>query len=164
MTRIFRITRSSCGRTRRKIIRFIKTLPINANASEVTNEGNVVPWIMATDVVIHNGCTTGVEAYMMGVPAVSYRAKINETYDMGFYRLPNLISHQCFDVDQLQETLKKIIKGELGAANGDDRRSLVKQYLAAQDGPLACERIVDVLEKRWKVNRNYLNHLCAIVF
>jgi surface carbohydrate biosynthesis protein len=28
----------------------------------VTNEGNVVPWIMATEVVIHNGCTTGVEA------------------------------------------------------------------------------------------------------
>jgi surface carbohydrate biosynthesis protein len=115
---------------------------------KVTNEGNVVPWLMATDVVIHNGCTTGVEAYMMGVPAVSYRAEINETYDMGFYRLPNLISYQCFDVDQLQQTLTKILKGELGPANGDDRQALVKQYLAAQDGPLACERIVDVLEKK----------------
>jgi surface carbohydrate biosynthesis protein len=115
---------------------------------KVTNEGNVVPWLMATDVVIHNGCTTGVEAYMMGVPAISYRAKINEKYDLGFYRLPNLISHQCFDLDQLQETLTKIIKGELGAANGDERRSLVNHYLAAQDGPLACERIVDVLEKK----------------
>jgi surface carbohydrate biosynthesis protein len=115
---------------------------------KVTNKGNVVPWLMATDVVIHNGCTTGVEAFMMDVPAVSYRAEIDETYDMGFYRLPNLISHQCFDVGQLQETLTKIIKGELGAANGDDRRALVKQYLAAQEGPLACERIVDVIEKK----------------
>jgi surface carbohydrate biosynthesis protein len=115
---------------------------------KVTNEGNVVPWLMATDVVIHNGCTTGVEAYMMNVPAVSYRAEIDETYDMGFYRLPNLISHQCFDVDHLLETITKIIKGELGAADGDERQALVKQYLAAQDGPLACERIVDVLEKK----------------
>ena len=115
---------------------------------KVTNEGNVVPWLMATDVVIHNGCTTGVEAYMMGVPAISYRAKINEKYDLGFYRLPNLISHQCFDLDQLQETLTKIIKGELGAANGDERQALVNHFLAAQDGPLACERIVDVLEKK----------------
>jgi hypothetical protein len=115
---------------------------------KVTNEGNVVPWLMATDVVIHNGCTTGVEAYMMGVPAISYRAKINEKYDLGFYRLPNLISHQCFDLDQLLDTLKKIIKGELGPANGDERQALVNHYLAAQDGPLACERIVDVLEKR----------------
>ena len=115
---------------------------------KVTNEGNVVPWLMATDVVIHNGCTTGVEAYMMEVPAISYRARINEKYDLGFYRLPNLISHQCFDIDQLQETLTKIIKGELGAANGEERQALVNHYLAAQDGPLACERIVDVLEKK----------------
>jgi hypothetical protein len=114
----------------------------------VTNEGNVVPWLMATDAVIHNGCTTGVEAYMMNVPAISYRARIDDTYDMGFYRLPNLISHQCFSIDQLQETLAMILKGELGAADGDERRSLVDRYLAAQDGPLACERIVEVLVKK----------------
>lgn len=122
----------------------------NCQRVKVTNEGNVVPWLLATDAVVHNGCTTGVEAYMMGVPAISYRAKVNEYYDMGFYRLPNIISHQCFDLDQLQETLKKILKGELGAANGDERRTLVNRYLAAQDGPLACERIVEVLEKKMK--------------
>jgi surface carbohydrate biosynthesis protein len=113
---------------------------------QVTNEGNVVPWLMATRVVIHNGCTTGVEAYVMGVPAISYRAMINEKYDLGFYRLPNLISHQCFDFNELQETLVNILKGELGAADGDERRALVKDYLTAHDGPLACERIVDVLD------------------
>ena len=113
---------------------------------EVTNEGNVVPWLMAAKVVIHNGCTTGVEAYVMGVPAISYRAKINEEYDLGFYRLPNLISHQCFDMNELQETLTKIFKGELGAADGDERRALINHYLASQEGSLACERIVDVLD------------------
>ena len=117
---------------------------------EVTNEGNVVPWLMATDVVIHNGCTTGVEAYMMRVPAISYRCRIDETYDMGFYRLPNLISLQCFDLDQLHGTLAKILNGELGAADGAEREALVKHYLAAQDGPLACERIVAVLEQKVK--------------
>jgi hypothetical protein len=102
---------------------------------------------MAAKVVIHNGCTTGVEAYVMGVPAISYRAKIREEYDLGFYRLPNLISHQCFDFNELQDTLVKIFRGELGAADGDKRRALVKRYLAAQEGSLACERIVDVLDK-----------------
>lgn len=132
-----------------------KDIASDCQRVKVTNEGNVVPWLMATDVVIHNGCTTGVEAYMMGVPAVSYRAKIDETYDMGFYRLPNLISHQCFDVDHLQETLGKILKGELGAANGDERQALVKQYLAAQDGPLACERIVDVIENMLRAQPDF---------
>ena len=113
----------------------------------VTNEGNVVPWLMATRAVIHNGCTTGVEAYMMDVPAISYRAKIDEEYDLDFYRLPNLISHQCFNADELLQTLGRIFKGQLGTADGEDRRNLVNRYLAAQDGPLACERIVDVIEE-----------------
>ena len=124
-----------------------KNIAARCKQVHVTNEGNVVPWLLASKAVIHNGCTTGVEAYMMGVPAVSYRAKINETYDLGFYRLPNLISHQCFDIDQLHDTLKKILNGEFGAAEDDDRKALVNHYLTAQDGPLACERIVDVIVK-----------------
>ena len=113
----------------------------------MTNEGNVVPWLMATRAVIHNGCTTGMEAYVMGVPAISYRATVNDYYDHGFYQLPNRLSHECFDLEELRETLGKILVGEIGAAGGDEREVLAKHHLAAQDGPLACERIVDVLEK-----------------
>ena len=112
----------------------------------VTNEGNVVPWLMATKTVIHNGCTTGLEAYMMGVPAISYRAVVNEDYDYGFYILPNKLSHQCFTFETLIDLLKKILDGEVGPADGDERQALIKQYLAAQEGPLACERMIDVIE------------------
>jgi len=113
---------------------------------QVTNEGNVVPWLVATRALIHNSCTTGVEAYVMGVPAISYRAAVNEYYDYGFYRLPNLLSHECFDFKELRGTLERILTGELGAADGDERKALIDQYLTAQEGPLACERMVDVLE------------------
>ena len=113
----------------------------------VTNKGNVVPWLMATKAVIHNGCTTGVEAYAMEIPAISYQATVNEDYDYGFYLLPNKISHQCFDFEQIKGLLQKILKEEIGAADGDERQTLIKQYLAAQDGQLACERMLDVLEE-----------------
>jgi hypothetical protein len=113
----------------------------------VTNEGNVVPWLMATRALIHNGCTTGVEAYAMGVPAISYRATINESYDYGFYRLPNLLSHQCFDFEALRQTLEKILTGQLGPADGAERQQLIDYHLAAQQGQLSCERMVDVLEE-----------------
>jgi surface carbohydrate biosynthesis protein len=112
----------------------------------VTNEGNVVPWLMATRAVIHNGCTTGVEAYFMGLPAISYRATVNDYYDYGFYQLPNRLSYQCFNFDELRETLGKILVGEIGAAGGEKREALANNHLAAKDGPLACERIVDVLQ------------------
>ena len=112
----------------------------------VTNEGNVVPWLMAATALIHNGCTTGVEAYVMGLPAISYRATVSDFYDYGFYRLPNLLSHQCFSFEELRLTLEKILAGELGPANGEERKAVIERYLAAGEGPLACERIIDVLE------------------
>jgi surface carbohydrate biosynthesis protein len=114
---------------------------------QVTNTGNVVPWLMACKAVILNGCTTSVEAYAMGVSALSYRATVNDNYDDGFYRLPNRLSHQCFDFEELKQTLKKILAGEFGAGDGDERRALIDHYLTAREGPLACERIIDVLEK-----------------
>jgi surface carbohydrate biosynthesis protein len=108
----------------------------------VTNEGNVVPWLLASRVLVHNGCTTGVEAYVLRVPAVSYRPRVDDRYDDGFYRLPNRSSHQCFGYGELVQTIRRILAGELGATGGVDRKLLVDHYLSAQEGPLAVERIV----------------------
>jgi surface carbohydrate biosynthesis protein len=113
----------------------------------VTNEGNVVPWLLAARALIHNGCTTGVEAYIMRVPAISYRAVLNEDYDSGFYLLPNRVSHQAFDLEQLFTMLRDVLSGRMGPAEGEGREAFVKAYIAAIDGPLACERMMDVLEK-----------------
>jgi hypothetical protein len=101
---------------------------------------------MATKALIHNGCTTGVEAYVMRVPALSYRATVNEDYDYGFYFLPNKISHQCFNFEELKKRLQRILGGEIGTADGNERQALIDHHLAAQEGPLACERMVDVIE------------------
>ncbi len=114
---------------------------------EVTNDGSVVPWLLAAKVLVHNGCTTGVEAYVMRVPAVAYHPSVNDYYDNGFYRLPNLLSYRCFNFEELRATLERILAGECGAADGEERQRNIDRYLAAQEGKLACERIVDVLEE-----------------
>jgi len=114
---------------------------------QVTNEGNVVPWIIASEAVIHNGCTTGVEAFVLGVPAISYRATVNDYYDLGFYRLPNSLSFQCFNFEELRLTLGDILAGKLKTPAGDERQAFIGRHLTALEGPLACERIVDVFVK-----------------
>lgn len=112
----------------------------------VTNQGNVVPWLMSASALVHNGCTTGVEAFAMGVPAVSYRPRVDERIDDGFYRLPHGVSHQCFDLPSVIEVLTEVFDGRTGAADGRERRELFDHYMVALDGPTACERIVDVVE------------------
>ena len=117
----------------------------NCSRLKVINEGNVIPWLLASKALVHNSCTTGVEAFILGVPAVSYMASRDEYYDEGYYRLPNMLSHQCFSFDELETTLGKVLAGKLGAAAGSERTKLVEYYLTALDGPLACKRITDVL-------------------
>ena len=114
---------------------------------QVINKGNVVPWILAAKVLLHNGCTSGVEAYALGTPTIAYRASVNEQYDRDFHRLPNLLSHQCFDFEELSVSLGKILAGSLCAVDDAERNLVFTRHLAAQDGPLACERIVDVFEE-----------------
>jgi surface carbohydrate biosynthesis protein len=114
---------------------------------KVTNEGNVIPWLLAAKTMVHNGCTTGLEAYVLGVPAISYLATFNEYYDYEFQGLPTKLSHQCFSFEELKRTLTQILAGELDVAEGEERKALIDYYLAAQNGRLACERIVDVLEE-----------------
>jgi len=98
----------------------------------VTNEGNVVAWLLATQALVHNGCTTGVEAYVLRVPAVSFRARVDDRYDRGFYRLPNLLSHECYGPEDVQETLGRILRGEIGPA--DPRRARRAPRLRAHRG------------------------------
>jgi surface carbohydrate biosynthesis protein len=112
----------------------------------VTNEGNVVPWLRGAKALIHNGCTTGVEAFVMRTPAFSYRPTVNATIDDSFYVLSHGLSHQCFSVPELVGGIQQVLDGTLGAAGGEARTALVTRYLAGRDGALASERMMDVLQ------------------
>jgi surface carbohydrate biosynthesis protein len=129
-----------------------KKLAAKCKRVQVVHKGNVVPWLLAARALIHNGCTTGIEAYAVGTPAVAYRPRVHEQYDHDFHDLPNRFSHQCFNVEKVKETLGKILAGQLGVVNSDGCKTLMKRHLASQEGPLACERILDVLED---ISRNW---------
>jgi surface carbohydrate biosynthesis protein len=112
----------------------------------VTNEGNVVPWLLGAKALIHNGCTTGVEAFVMRIPAFSFRPSVSEKIDNTFYVLPHGLSHQCYTSTELIERVHEALEGRLGAAGGEERTALVKHYLSGQQGALSCERMLDVLQ------------------
>lgn len=109
---------------------------------QVIHEGNVVPWLMACRVLLHNGCTTAVESSVLGTPAVSYMPVTADCYD---YHLPNSLSHRAHTVDQVHELLDAVLNGKLGPVAGEARERVLARHLAATDGPLAAERVVDEL-------------------
>lgn len=110
---------------------------------QVNHEGNVVPWLMASSVLVHNGCTTAVEAAVLERPAVTYQPVQSASYD---YHLPNGLSHQATTPEAVRGHLDAIVNGRQGLVDEAVRERLFARHLAAVTGPLAADRIVDVLE------------------
>ena len=108
----------------------------------VLHEGNVVPWLMACDVLLHNGCTTAVEAAVLEKPAISYLPVRSETYD---YALPNSLSHQAETTEDTIKILEDIVTGRLGLTPQADRERLFARHLASTTGDLASDRVVETL-------------------
>jgi hypothetical protein len=108
----------------------------------ITNENAVAPWLLAAEAVIHNGCTTGLEAYLLGRPVICYQPVTHPLYDL---ELPNGVSDSVTDVQGLIELTTSILNGRRANGMDEQKRQLLRHYIAGIDGPLACERIIESL-------------------
>jgi surface carbohydrate biosynthesis protein len=110
----------------------------------VIAEGPIGPWLKAAKAVVHNGCTTGLEAFLMGRPVYAYMPIESELYDL---HLPNAVSIKVFSTNELLEAV------EAGLCNGRDcspddrvtRIAYASQHLANAGGQHAYDRIADEL-------------------
>ena len=121
---------------------FWRALAKDLPNTRVAGDGNVVPWLMACEALIHVGCTTAVEAAVIGRPAIAYQGTLSETFDPP---LPYALSHHASSLDELLEKTRAAISGGLGVAGGEDRRVLTRN-ITALDGHFASERMLDALE------------------
>jgi surface carbohydrate biosynthesis protein len=112
---------------------------------EINNEGGVVPWILASRVLIHNGCTTGSEANILGKLTIAFQPIISQEFDL---RVPNELSLSATTVPELFEMLRQNLEGKLSdsALQTRERQAILANSVAATEGDLASQRIVELLE------------------
>jgi surface carbohydrate biosynthesis protein len=111
---------------------------------QVAYDGNVHEWIMAADVVIQNNCTTGVEAFLLGKPTISYRPCKDDGVEL---ELPDRVSLGASTEGELIDLIRRIIGNDIDpAAIHSAERDYVKQYIANVDGKSACETILDTMD------------------
>jgi surface carbohydrate biosynthesis protein len=110
----------------------------------VVYEGSVNEWLLAAELSIHNNCTTGVEAFLLGRPTISYRPARDEAAE---FLLPRKVGFSVETEDELVTCVRGILKKEVDTTNVyQQQRSFVQDYVANLDGPLACETILKTLE------------------
>ena len=79
---------------------------------KVIQEGAVAPWLIAAQAMLHDGCTTGVEAHFLGTPIVNFRPI--EISSQEFY-LPNLFGTMCSTQSQTIDVLLSILEDDATA-------------------------------------------------
>jgi surface carbohydrate biosynthesis protein len=109
----------------------------------VSYENNVVPWLIGARVLIHNGCTSAVEAAIAGTRVIAYRPVQSVAFDNA---LPNSLSIETFDENSLIEQVKKVLSGN-SAKLSSKQSHLLSHHVASAGDRLSCDRIVDAIEQ-----------------
>ncbi len=107
---------------------------------EMIHEGNVVPWILASTCLLHNGCTTAVEAAVLGKPAITYQKIRSELFD---YHLPNGLSLVAKCESEAIDLIEKV--AQESSHDLPLNKVLLQEHLSASEGLFASERILQIL-------------------
>ena len=117
----------------------------------VIREGNVIPWLKACSALIHNGCTTAVEAAILGLQPVSYRPISHAYFDP---MLPNNLSYQVTTPDALFKYITVLSNNPQAIVSTEQhdrislyREILFKKFVSNFNGPeLGAERVISLIE------------------
>jgi surface carbohydrate biosynthesis protein len=111
---------------------------------QVISEGAAIPWLLSAAAVIHNSCTTGLEAALLDRPVFAYRSVRSEIYDSF---LPNRVSVNAESVEQLIASIGRALHGDYVAPLQHDAnaRADLARYVVSAEDVTATTRIVDRL-------------------
>jgi surface carbohydrate biosynthesis protein len=124
---------------------FLRAVP----RAEMVREGPAVPWILASDALVHTNCTTGVEAFALDKPAISLQPlslAVCEVY------LANRVNPVTASVGETLEVLDRIIGPGADWSNYPDVfRETFERFFAATRGPFACELILKAIKDEFRL-------------
>jgi len=80
----------------------------------IVHEGSVGPWILGARCLIHDGCTTALEAHFAGTPILNYKPFVDEANDKF---LPNLFGRKCFDEDSAVQYMQEVLADQVGTGS-----------------------------------------------
>lgn len=77
---------------------------------KVIYDGPVSPWILASRAMIHDGCTTGVEGFLLGTPTINFKAIEDPKHDLF---LPNRLGWRCETEADVLAAIDRVLAAEM---------------------------------------------------
>lgn len=113
--------------------------------------GDVGSWIRRSDALIHNGCTTALQATIAGKPVITYVPLLEPTKVE--FKLPNTVGEICHSEDEVIEALGQLYRHQptkntfSDTISGTESIELIAQLVNSQPAPrLAGENFGKVLK------------------
>jgi surface carbohydrate biosynthesis protein len=109
----------------------------------VEKKGDLLPWILASDFLIQNNCTSAIEASTVGIPVVTYADEIEDLKSLseGKDNIPNKLSINIFGKKQFVEKMNDINLIWNKDENQKSREKLLKRKLKDYGSTKAAENI-----------------------
>ena len=127
----------------------------NSNNVKVIYEDSISPWIIASKAVIHSSCTSGIEAFLMRKPVISYIPKTDKSR---LNVIGNKVSYKCKSVDQVIYILKILTKNNfsLKYTDTENKEKLLANYFSNYKGNKAYDSIINKI-KNIKINKSEID-------
>ncbi len=112
------------------------------NSILVAHEGSALAWILASEAMLHSGCTTGLEAAFMGHRAIAFRPEnLTDLQNDLPDSLSTIVDSEATLILAVQKQLQKRASPRLSSG----QRDIADDAAYARSGALASDRIADVL-------------------
>lgn len=79
----------------------------NLKNIRIITEGNSFSWILASKLIIHNGSTTGIEAFLANKPVINFQTNPNKNYDS---LIVEKIGKKCSTNKEVDNEIRKIFE------------------------------------------------------
>lgn len=110
----------------------------------VANNGNVIPWIMGSQALISNGCTTSIEATVLGKPTLGYYPISNSEIDDV---LPKMLCDISTTNDHLLQNVEKVLSNNYLVTNNDT--TILSKHISSIKGIFATDQIIATLDEQY---------------
>ncbi len=119
-----------------------KSVSKRSNA-HVVFEGGISPWVRASKAILHNGCTSGLEACIAKVPAIAFVPFSSPNNR----EIPNKLSTaKCTKQSEVSNLLSLIRNNDIQfQRNISNKETIIKRRFINLDRSTAAERIIEKL-------------------
>ncbi len=130
-------------------IQYWKSILKNIPNIKAVYKDSIPPWILGSKAVVHSSCTSGIEAYLMGKPVISYLPKTDESR---INILGNQVSNKCYNISMVKDLLNRwMAEKKENFSNSNDNSEILPNYFGNYDGLPAY---INILKEIDNININ----------